>query len=120
MIDAATLSLLSKAMDAAAMRQASHAHNIANANAEGFAPVRVSFEEQLQQVRDALSRGDQPATADVASVQPSVETLGLGAKVEIDTEVAALARNALHYQALVKALGHELSLMSLAVSDGRR
>lgn len=120
MIEPATLALLSKALDAAAMRQTAHAHNIANANAEGFAPLRVSFEEHLQQVQDALSRGDRPTAADVGSVQASVETLGVGAKVEIDTEVAALARNGLHYQALIKALGHELSLMSLAVSDGRR
>lgn len=119
-IEPATLALVSKALDAATARQAVHANNIANANAEGFAPSHVSFEEHMSQVRDALARGDQLNVADVSEVQPSIETLGTDAKVELDTEMSALARNGLHYQALIKALDRELSLMSLAVSDGKR
>lgn len=119
-IEPATLALISKALDAATMRQAVHANNIANAGAEGFAPSRVSFEEHMSQVRDTLARGDRLSTADVGELQASIETLGTQSKVELDTEVSALARNGLHYQALIKALDRELSMMSMAVSDGRR
>lgn len=119
-IEPATLALVSKALDAATVRQAVHANNIANASAEGFAPSRVSFEEHMSQVRDALARGDRLSAADVGEVQASVETLGTDTKVELDTEISAMARNGLHYQALIKALDRELSMMSLAVSDGKR
>ena len=40
--------------------------------------------------------------------------------VAIDQEVAGVARNALHYQALVKALSGQLALVEAALNDGRR
>ena len=119
-VEPTTLALVSKALDAATARQVVHSHNIANANADGFAPTQVRFEEHMTHVRDALARGDRLTGADVSELDITFETLQAGNKVELDTEVAALARNALHYQALIKALDRELSMMSLAVSDGRR
>jgi flagellar basal-body rod protein FlgB len=120
MIEPTTLALVSKALNAAVMRQAVHAHNIANANTEGFSPAKVSFEAQLSQVRDALGRGDRLSEADLRDSVASVVDAPAGTRVELDTEVAALAHNSLHYQALVKALDRQLSMMSLAVSDGKR
>lgn len=120
MIEPATLTLISSALDAAALRQVVHAHNIASASADGFTPMRVNFETQMTQVREALARGDSLSTTDLSDIAATVESLPLGSKVELDTEVAALARNGLHYQALLKALDRELSIMSMAVSDGRR
>jgi flagellar basal-body rod protein FlgB len=119
-IDPATLALVSKALDAATARQAVHASNIANASSEAFVPTRVRFEEHLTQVRDALARNEKLAPSDIAAVEMSFEPVAGARRVEIDTEVAEMARNALHYQALVKALNSELSLMSMAVSDGKR
>lgn len=119
-IEPATLALVSRALDAATVRQAVHANNIANAGAEGFTPSRVSFEEHMGQVRNTLARGDRLNVADVDGLRATIETLGTDSKVELDTEVSALARNGLHYQALIKALDRELSMMSLAVSDGKR
>jgi flagellar basal-body rod protein FlgB len=119
-IEPATLALISKALDAATARQAVHANNIANASVEGFAPGRVRFEEHMTRIRDTLARGDRLNVNDVADITATIETMSTASKVEIDTEVAELARNGLHYQALIKALDRELSMMSLAVSDGRR
>lgn len=119
-IEPATMALVSSALDAAMVRQAVHANNIANASAEGFAPSRVSFEAHLSQVRDALARGYRLTPADVSDLQASIEHLGSDTKVELDAEVSALARNGLHYQALIKALDRQLSMMSMAVSDGKR
>jgi flagellar basal-body rod protein FlgB len=119
-IEPVTMALVSKALDAATVRQAVHANNIANASADGFAPSRVSFEAHMSQVRDALARGDRLAASDVSEIQASIETLGVDTKVELDTEISALARNGLHYQALIKALDRQLSMMSMAVSDGKR
>ena len=120
LIDPVTLTLASRALDAASQRHAVHANNIANAHAEGFAPGRVNFEAHLAQVRDTLDSGATLSSADVAELPISVEFLPAGTPVEVENEVAALARNTLHYQALLKAVDRQLSLVSLAVSDGRR
>jgi len=120
LIDPATLNLLGKALDTASLRQAVHANNIANAGAEGFAPSQVQFEQQLAQVREALARGQSPSEADLRGIEATVVPGDAQARVELDSEVAAMARNAMHYQALLKVLDRELSLMSLAVTDGRR
>ncbi len=120
LIDPVTLALASRALDAASQRHAVHANNIANAHAEGFAPGRVSFEEHLSQLRDALDSGATLAPGDVAQLPITVETAAPGTPVEVENEVAALARNALHYQALLKAVDRQLGMVSLAVSDGRR
>ncbi|MNT63554.1 Flagellar basal body rod protein FlgB [compost metagenome] len=40
--------------------------------------------------------------------------------VSIDQEVAGLARNALHYQALIKSLNGQVALIDSALTDGRR
>ena len=119
-IEPTTLALVSKSLEAATLRQAVHARNLANANTEDFAPMQVRFEEHLQQVRDVLARGGQVGSGDLRDVQASIASTDTGTTVELDVEVAALARNALHYQVLLKALDREMSLMSLAVADGRR
>ena len=120
MIDPTTLTLVGKALDAATLRQAAHAQNIANANVAGYAPSSVRFEEQLATVRESLAGRQAVRQSELDFLLPSVTTASVGRKVELDMEVSALARNSLHYQALVKALDRELSLMSLAVSDGKR
>jgi len=119
-IEPATLSLVSKALDAAALRQTVHAHNIANVHVDGFTPMQVRFEEQLALVRSTLERGASLTAADLSNVAASVEPQPHAGPVELDREVATLSTNSLHYQALVKALDHQLSLVSMAVSDGRR
>lgn len=120
LIDPATLALVSKALDAASLRHAVHAHNIANANTQGFKPVQVQFEEHMAHVRDALLRGDQVEAGDVQGVAPTLTPAVYGTTVELDYEVAALSQNSLQYQALIKALDRQIGMMSLAVSDGRR
>ncbi|RQO63591.1 flagellar basal body rod protein FlgB [Paucibacter sp. KBW04] len=120
MIDPTTLALVGRALDVATLRQAVHAQNIANANVEGYLPSSVRFEEHLGHVRAALSDRQPVQPRDLEVLQPSVVAAALGSKVELDMEVSALARNSMHYQALVKVLDREMSLMSLAVSDGKR
>jgi flagellar basal-body rod protein FlgB len=120
LIDPATSALLSKALDAASLRHAVHAHNIANANSQGFKPVQVQFEEHMAHLRDALLRGEQVSARDVKGVEATLTPAAYGTTVELDHEVAALSQNSLQYQALIKALDRQIGMMSLAVSDGRR
>ena len=120
MIDSITLTLVSRALDAASMRHAAHAQNIANANVDGARRVQVSFEDQMDAVRTSLLAGQPVNPGDVPTARVVQATDQDGARIQLDGEVAALSRNALHYQALVRALGRHISMLSLAVNDGRR
>jgi flagellar basal-body rod protein FlgB len=120
LIDPTTLSLVSSALNAASLRHLAHAQNIANANVPGAKPMRVSFEEHLGTVRAALEAHQPLNASDVPAAQAYTVASRAGAHIELDSEVAALSSNSLQYQALVRALGKHIGMMSLAVSDGRR
>lgn len=119
LIDPATLALVGGALDAASMRHAATAQNIANASVPGARPSRVAFEEMLVGVRDSLRAGRNVAVSDIPRAELAAPALA-AERIELDTEMAQLARNGLHYQALLRAFGKQLSLLSLAVSEGRR
>lgn len=112
-IEAVTLPALSTALDAAVIRQQVIANNIANANTEGFKAQRVSFSMAL----------DAAGPVGGASLSPRLEpqvTLSADGAVRLDSEVAAMAQNGAHYQALLKAMNRHLSVLASAVSDGKR
>lgn len=112
-IEAVTLPALSAALDAAVMRQQVIANNIANANTEGFQAQRISFSMAL----------DAAGPAGGASLTPRLEpqvSLSADGAVRLDSEVAAMAQNGAHYQALLKAMNRHLSVLASAVTDGKR
>lgn len=116
-IEAVTTASLSLAMDAATLRHQVIAANIANASSVGYVPQQVSFEAQVEQ---AL-RGDSVGTPALQMrVEPQSAPNGGPAVVHVDTEVAAMAENNLHYQALVRGLNRHLSILSSAVTEGKR
>ncbi len=117
MIDPVTLALVKSALDAGTLRQVAHANNIANAGTPGYKPMAVTFEARLDAVREALQHGGDASLspADVPAPSLFADTTATAAP-DLDQEVAAASENALHYQALVKALGHEYSLLSLAMT----
>jgi flagellar basal-body rod protein FlgB len=117
-IDPATLQLVSRALDASALRHQAIAQNIANVHVEGARPVRVRFEELLGAMPQQIAAGQGFKVEDVPSAR--IVTDLSGARVELDAEMAALSSNGLQYQALVKALNRQLSIVSVAVQEGRR
>lgn len=123
-LEGITAAALVRGMDAAVLRQQAIATNIANANTEGYVPRRLGFEAQLEEARRGLrERGslDAFALAGIAfRLEPVLDADGAPAAVKLDEEVAALAQNAVHYQALVKGLSHHMDILSSAVSDGRK
>lgn len=92
--------LLAHALDTAALRQAVHTSNIANASVDGFRRLDVSF--------DTVLDGVSPAR-----VVTSNET------VRLDHEMALMARDAVQYQALLNAADRSFGLLRLAVREGR-
>lgn len=125
-IEAITTAALGLALDAASLRQQAIASNIANADTVGYEPLSVNFETQLEEARFAMqSQGRLDATS-LAGVVPRLEidrsyrSFGLSPKVLLDVEVAHMAQNAVHYQALVRGLSRHFAIMSSAVSDGKK
>lgn len=129
-LESLTTAALSLALEAATRRQQAFTANIAHANVDGYTPVRVAFEEHLAQARAALREGvplHASALADARIVlEPSLPSLpaqpgpGGAAPVRLDEEVAGMAANAVHYQALVQGLSRHLSLLAAAAASGRK
>lgn len=122
-------SVLSRAMDAAALRQRVTADNIANANTPGFRRSFVRFEDEMQRaVQRRGLRGyitherhipvGRPRSADVrATVEHDVSTSmrNDGNNVDIDREMAINAAAELQYLALVQATSARYRQLRLAM-----
>lgn len=126
-IEAVTVASLSMALDAAALRHQAIAGNIANAGTQGYAPLQNRFSTQMLEARRQLDQGRLLSAPQVeAMAQESLrlevrrDAAGLPASVQLDSEVALMAHNAVHYQALLKGLSQHMSLLSSAATDGKR
>jgi len=125
-IEGITTAALSLALDAASLRQQAIASNIANANSEGYVPQRVNFDAYVQDARRTLNERGQLDTQALRSLadtplvmEPVLDGAGVPAKVQLDGEVAAMAQNAVQYQALLKGLSRHLAVLYSAASDGK-
>lgn len=123
-VEALTTATLSLALQAAAMRHQAIAANLANAQAQGYTPVKLAFEAQLAEARQALGdRGsvDAPSLASVRlELEADLDAQGQPAQVQLDAALVEMSRNAVHYQALTQALSRHLGVLALAAADGRR
>lgn len=116
-IDPVTTAAVTAALDAASLRQQVIAANIANAGVAGRAAERARFEA----VWNAARGGTAASNVALASrVEPMLDAQGRPAAVQLDREVAALAENSLHYQALVRGLNRHLAVLASAASEGKR
>ncbi len=111
-------------MDMAMLRHQLLANNIANANTVGHVPMRLSFEDALGAVRRELQTQGSTTMATLNAVEarvvPRLDEHGLPASVHLDSEVAEMAKNSVHFQALTKAVSRHLSVMAMAANDGRK
>ncbi|WP_457447647.1 hypothetical protein [Roseateles sp. P5_E4] len=77
----------------------------------------MQFEELLGNIPTDLAAGRGFKAEDVPA--PQVVTAA-GRPIALDDEMAALSSNSLQYQALLKAMSRQLSILSVAVQEGRR
>jgi flagellar basal-body rod protein FlgB len=119
-IEGITTSMLSLALDAAALRQQAIASNIANANTAGYVRQTVSFDRQLEAL--GAARSDPARLAQLAHGGLRIEPAAASgsAPVQLDMEVAQMAQNAAHYQALLKGIERQYAILSTAISDGKK
>lgn len=123
-IEAITTTALGLALDAAQLRQQAIAANIANHATEGYVPQKVDFEAQLAQARAEFGAAAPLDRAALQGLQPRLEPAldgsGAPARVQLDAEIADMARNAVHFQALARGLNRHFAILSLATSDGKK
>ena len=114
--------MLEKKLDAAALRQKVIANNLANVDTPGFKKSHVEFEDVLRQAqnKDSLrlrttdsrhidfSQNIQAAQARVV-IDNSTTIRNDGNNVDIDSEMTALAKNGIDYQAIAQILGNKYS-----------
>lgn len=126
LFDATKIPLLSKALNAYALRQKVSASNIANITTAGYKSQRVSFEEQLSHAQEGMRvrgvqtnakhlpvgspSGIEQVRAEVHNVAddppPGYSEMASGFNdVDIDAEMAELAKNQIRYKFGARMLG---------------
>jgi len=132
-----TMQIAEKGLDAAALRQKVIANNLANVDTPGYKRSYVSFEEEL---KAALAAGQKPklrgtltnekhipiGPKPLGQIKPQVRLQrdtslrNDGNNVNIDEEMANLAKNSIMYNALVQQIAGEFSKLRQVISEGRR
>ncbi len=122
-IEAITTAAVALALDAATLRHQAIAANIANHGVDGYVPFKVSFAAEFneQSAAAGTARLDARAlSAMTPQLVPVLDANGLPAKVKLDAEMADMAQNAVHFQALARGLSRHLSILATAASDGKK
>jgi flagellar basal-body rod protein FlgB len=129
------IGIMEKSLAAASVRQRVIANNIANANTPGFKKSDVIFEDLLRQAMSDgpglrqvrtheyhLSKTPQSAT----EIQPQIVTSNAtairndGNNVDIEAEMADVAKNNLYYNTLAQMLSKRLNELKTVISQGGR
>jgi len=119
-----TATALVKTLDATAARQKTIANNIANVETPGYKRSYVSFEAELR--RAAEEADTHSARRAVAKLVPIRRTdvaspcAPNGNNVNIDAEIADLARNAMKQKAAAVLLEAKIAMLRAAIMEGKR
>jgi flagellar basal-body rod protein FlgB len=111
---------LERAISGASTRQEALAANIANADTPGYRRVDVDFHGALAAAMGSSDRSSALAsTGFTPSVDKSVgATRADGSTVDMDSEQAKMAANALEQQAAVQVAATRLSILKMAIGGG--
>lgn len=128
-----TFNLMARGLDASSLRNEVIANNLANVDTPGFKRSDVSFEHELQKAMLGKQKlqgfvtnqkhipigGPSPGEI-VPSVIPERTTSirNDGNNVDIDREMAALAKNSIMYSALTEEINGEFRKIKIAI-EGR-
>ena len=134
LVNTPTIDIGSRAMAAASLRHEVLSNNIANVNTPYFRRSHVRFEDLLKQ---ELGLDDNPLMKVVRThdrhmpidfrgkARPVIEqdaTTNMrldGNNVDIDIEMAEVAKNQLYYSALANALGGHISKLKSVINSGQ-
>jgi len=123
--------VLEQALNSASFRHKVISNNIANINTPGFKKSEVPFEQQLGSILDnnnqQLSRTHERHlnAKNKNDLTPAARTLSNyslrtdGNNVDIDIEMAELAKNNIYYDAVAQQLSRYFSNIKSAINGGR-
>lgn len=115
---------LTRLLDNSSMRQAVHAHNIANADTPHFKRSEVQFASVLDKAQHTLSgvRSDERHMPIGRARERSDERVDAQTvmrtndnNVDIDREMALMAKNQLQYNTIVRALSQEIKHLRASI-----
>jgi len=127
------VNMLQTALGASALRQQVISDNIANVNTPGFKRSEVSFENRLNEVLEASKKPSVivrthekhfPVRINT-NISPEINTITQtslrvdGNNVDIDAEMAEMAKNNIYYNALVQKTQSYFSNLKNVISGGR-
>lgn len=125
-----SLDVLEAAMELRALRHEALASNIANVDTPGYARLDVRFKGRLEEALARRERGlvrTHPRHLAGSGADPRPEIVAErsvmrvdGNGVDIDRELAELARNTLEYSVLSRLAGDTLARLRLVATEGRR
>lgn len=116
---------LAAALGGTAARHEALADNIANIDTPGFTRTDVEFEEALAAAIRAARRAPRDSAEAMLSrsLRPrrdhSAPARADGNNVDVDREMAALARNALSHRAASQVLAARIRMLRTAIREGR-
>lgn len=128
-----TWQILTKALEAASLRQRVIAHNVANLNTPGFKKSQVRFEEELRAALDKTALPLYRTHPQHIDPHPRLDTVAPlvvrdqetsarpdGNNVDLNEQMVQLAMNSLYYQVAAQAAAGYLGRLRYVISGGRR
>ncbi|KPU28225.1 hypothetical protein TR13x_02490 [Caloranaerobacter sp. TR13] len=126
-----TVNFLKFALNGTWLRHEAISNNIANVDTPGYKRIKVEFEDILNEslenksvklkVTNRLHIKSQHSNLEPRIVkQVNTSTRLDGNNVNIDTEMADLAKNTIMYNALIRQTASEFSRIKSVINDGRR
>lgn len=123
---------LEQALSTAALRQKVHAANIANVDTPNYKSKEVNFEAVLNnaaanQKMNSYKTNDKHIEfgGSISSAKPQVSTNNMtdfthnGNNVDMDYEMAELAKNQLQYNAITERMSGKFRTLSTVINGGR-
>src|SRR5947209_842189 len=107
----AQFDLLSRVLDAASLRHAVIAHNLANVNTPNYHRLEVSFDAEVTHLSAGSAHG-KPQVVESTDATPRED----GNTVDMDLELATLNRNALLMSAATQILAMKMGQLRSAIS----
>ena len=115
-VTSSQMDLLSRLLDVADFRHRVIAENVANVNTPGYHAMTVNFEDAFQKAlksRDGKALKIEPR---IAEGEGALQTRVDGNTVDVDMEMAQLAKNSILYRTYTQILTHQVGLMRSAIT----
>lgn len=108
------IDVLARVLDAASLRHQAIAQNVANVNTPNYRRLAVAFEDDLARALKAGSGAGavRPHTVEAAGAAERAD----GNSVDVDLEMAQLAKNGLLYSAASQIMASRLATLRSAIS----